>query len=71
MTWPVSPLLFENMDFPNPLDSPPFNLLPTLNYPTLPTGNSMVLISLRKWILRDKNKSWYGENFSPYRNGLV
>ena len=71
LPWPVSPVLFENVDLPIPLSEPPKNLLTTVHYSTLSTVHSMVLISVSAYLTRDKHPYWSSEIVSPYRNGLV
>ena len=58
ISWSVSPVLFENMDFPTPSSDSIFNLLPPVNYSTLSTVHSMVLIYVSTWITRDKHSYW-------------
>ena len=71
MEWPVSPVLLEDLNFPNPSSEPPYNLLPTLHYYTLSTVHSMVLSFVSTCLPRDKHPSWFGEIVSPYINGMV
>ena len=71
MAWPVSPVLLEDMNFPTPSSEPQKNLLPTLQYYTLSTVHSMVLIPISTCLHRDKHPSWFGDIGSPYINGMV
>ena len=71
ITWPVPPVLLDNIYSRTPSSKPPENLPPNVHYSTLSTVHSMVLIYVSTCLLRDKHPSWFGKTVSTYRNGLL